>query len=110
MTHDDVIIFEKFKLKKNPKPNNCKKNFEIPLNPAEDMNITRFTCLRFARQVSPPYTVIIFNVKSTPQAKYQNFQMNLDNLYPYLGNFYLNPLYPSILNQFTTAYLEFNGL
>jgi len=39
MTHDDVIIFEKFKLKKNPKTNNCKKNFGIPLNPAKDMNI-----------------------------------------------------------------------
>ena len=31
------------KLKKNPKTNNCKKNFEISLNPAKDMNITRFT-------------------------------------------------------------------
>ena len=55
MTHYDVIIFEKLKLKINPKTNNCKNNFEIPLNPAKDMNITRFTCLRFARQVSPPY-------------------------------------------------------
>ena len=55
MTHDDVIIFEKLKLKKNSKTNNCKKNFAIPLNPAKDINITRFTCLRFARQVSPPY-------------------------------------------------------
>ena len=51
MTHHDVIIFEKLKLKKNQKTNNCKKNFEIPLNPAKDMNIARFTCLRFA----PPY-------------------------------------------------------
>ena len=42
-------------MKKNSKTNKCKKNFEIPLNPAKDINITRFTCLRFARQVSPPY-------------------------------------------------------
>ena len=31
MTDDDVIIFEKFKLKKNPKSNKCKNNFEDPL-------------------------------------------------------------------------------
>ena len=52
MTHHDVIIFKKLKLKKNPKTNNCKKNFEIPLNPGKDMNITRLTSLRFAWQVS----------------------------------------------------------
>ena len=55
MTHDDVIIFEKLELKENLKTNNSKKNYEIPLNPAKDINITRFTCLRFARQVSSPY-------------------------------------------------------
>ena len=55
MTHDDVIIFEKLKLEKNAKTDSCKHNFEIPSNPPKDMNITRFTCLRFARQVSPPY-------------------------------------------------------
>ena len=60
MTHDDVIIFEKLKLKKNSKTNNSKKNYEIPLNPAKDINITRFTCLRFARQVSPPYPMLTF--------------------------------------------------
>ena len=31
MTDDDVIIFEKFKLKKNPYTNKCKNNFEDPL-------------------------------------------------------------------------------
>ena len=60
MTHYDVIIFQKIKLKKNPKTNNCKKNFEIPLNSAKDINITRFTCLRFARQVSPPYFQCVY--------------------------------------------------
>ena len=60
MTHHDVIIFKKLKLKKNPKTNNCKKNFEILLNPTKDINITRFTCLRFARQVSPPYRERVF--------------------------------------------------
>ena len=60
MTHHDVIIFKKLKLKKNPKTNNCKKNFEILLNPSKDINITRFTCLRFAREVSPPYIEPIF--------------------------------------------------
>ena len=30
-------------MKKNPKTNNCKKNFEIPSNPAKDINLTRFT-------------------------------------------------------------------
>jgi len=65
MTHDDVIIFEKLKLKKNAKTNNCKNNFELPLNPAKDMNITRFTCLRFARQVSSPYFSAILQRFST---------------------------------------------
>ena len=46
MTHHDVIGFEQLKLNKNPKTNNCKKNFEIPLNPAKEIII------RFARQVS----------------------------------------------------------
>ena len=38
MTHDDVIIFGKLKLKKNSKTNNCKKDFLIPLNPTKDIN------------------------------------------------------------------------
>ena len=64
MTHDDVIIFEKLKLKKNSKTNNSKKNYEIPLNPAKDINITRFTYLRFARQVSS-----VTSVDSSPYLK-----------------------------------------
>ena len=63
MTHDDVIIFEKLKLKKNPKTNKCKTNFEITIIPVKYIDITRFTCLRFARQVSSPYWIrfIIFS-------------------------------------------------
>ena len=34
MTHGDVIIPEKIKLKKNPKTNIDKKNFEIPFKSA----------------------------------------------------------------------------
>ena len=82
MTHYDVIIFQKIKLKKNPKTNNCKKNFEIPLNSAKDINITRFTCLRFARQVSSPYCPPLFrnknkNCKSLAFFQPEDFSMKL---------------------------------
>ena len=43
MTHHDVINFEKLRLNKNQKTNNCKKKIEIPSNPAKDINLTRFT-------------------------------------------------------------------
>lgn len=46
---------EKSKLKKNPKTNICITNFEISSIPAKEINIARFICLHFARQVSPPY-------------------------------------------------------
>ena len=42
MTHDDVIIFRKTRLKKNPKINIQKKNFENPLVSDEDINIVRY--------------------------------------------------------------------
>ena len=41
--HDDVIIFEKLKFKKNPKINKCKKTFEITLIQVKHIDITRFT-------------------------------------------------------------------
>ena len=48
-------FLEKNKLKKNPKINIQKKNFENPLVSDKDIKTVRFTCLRFARQVSSPY-------------------------------------------------------
>ena len=36
-----------------------KKNFGIPSIPDKDIDIVRFTCLRFARQVSPPQDHIL---------------------------------------------------
>ena len=72
MTHHDVIIFEKLKLKKNAKTNNCEKNFEIPLNLANDINITRLTTLSCSHPKHPlslnigvghQYPIIVTNIK-----------------------------------------------